>query len=48
MTRGAAATVGAEDFAALAKGRTEGVAQVKLALEADDAAFEQCPVGSAA
>jgi multidrug resistance efflux pump len=48
LTRGSASTLTRDDLAAIAKGRTEGVAQVLLKLSADAAAFERCPVGRAA
>lgn len=48
LTRGSAATLKREDVAAIAKGRTEGVAQALLKLGADPAEFERCPVGRAA
>lgn len=48
LTRGAAATVGAEDLAALAKGRHPGVGQVLVKLEPSAADIEACPIGAAA
>lgn len=48
LTRGSAATLKREDVAAIAKGRTRGVAQAVLKLGADQAEFERCPVGRAA
>ncbi len=48
LTRGSAATIRGDDLAALAKGRSEGVAQVLLTLEADQQDFAACPVGQAA
>lgn len=48
MTRGSSATLGRDDLAAVAKGRTEGVAQVLLTLDAAPSEFEHCPVGRAA
>ena len=47
-TRGAAATVGADDLAALAKGRHPGVGQVLVKLEPSAADIEACPIGAAA
>jgi hypothetical protein len=48
LTRGSSATLGRADIAAIAKGRTAGVAEVLLRLDSDAAAFERCPVGRAA
>jgi multidrug resistance efflux pump len=48
LTRGAAATVGADDLAALAKGRQPGVGQVLVKLEPSPADIEACPIGAAA
>jgi multidrug resistance efflux pump len=48
LTRGAAATVGADDLAALAKGRYPGVGQVLVKLEPTAAEIEACPIGAAA
>jgi multidrug resistance efflux pump len=48
LTRGAAATVGASDLAALAKGRNAGVGQVLVKLEPSAADIEACPIGAAA
>lgn len=48
MTRGAAATLTSTDLAAVAKGRSEGVAQVLLTLEDQRPDFADCPVGRAA
>jgi multidrug resistance efflux pump len=48
LTRGSASTLNRDDLAAIAKGRTEGVAQALLELDADPAEFEHCPVGRAA
>jgi multidrug resistance efflux pump len=48
LTRGAAATVGADDLAALAKGRHPGVGQVLVKLEPSAADIEACPIGAAA
>jgi multidrug resistance efflux pump len=47
LTRGAAATLGATDLAAVAKGRSAGIGQVILSLEPASAA-EGCAVGRAA
>ncbi len=48
LTRGSSATLAGADLAAIAKGRTQGVAQVLLTLDAERAQFDQCPVGWAA
>jgi multidrug resistance efflux pump len=48
LTRGAAATVGADDLAALAKGRTPGTGQVLVQLDPSPADIEACPIGAAA
>lgn len=48
LTRGAAATVGKDDLAALAKGRQPGVGQVLIQLEPSPADIDKCPVGQAA
>lgn len=48
LTRGSAATIARDDLAAIAKGRTQGVAQALLSLDSDDSAFKTCPVGRAA
>ncbi len=48
LTRGAAATLGSADLAALAKGRTPGVGQALVALEASPADVAACPIGEAA
>jgi multidrug resistance efflux pump len=48
LTRGSTATLDRTDLAAIAKGRTEGVAQVLLTLDADPTEFDRCPVGRAA
>jgi len=48
LTRGSASTLTQDDLAAIAKGRTEGVAQTLLKLAVDDHEFERCPVGRAA
>ena len=48
MTRGSTATLGRHDLAALAKGRSDGVAQVLLKLDGDPGEFDRCPVGRAA
>ena len=48
LTRGAAATIGRSDLAALAKGRNAGVGQALIALEASPADVEACPIGQAA
>jgi biotin carboxyl carrier protein len=48
LTRGAAATIGNADLAALAKGRRPGVGQALVSLEPSPADVEACPVGEAA
>src|SRR4249920_1497044 len=48
LTRGAAATIGREDLAAVAKGRYPGIGQVLVKLEPTPADIETCPVGRAA
>jgi len=48
LTRGSSATLAGADLAAIAKGRSQGVAQVLLTLDAERSQFEQCPVGWAA
>ena len=48
LTRGSAATIRGDDLAALAKGRTPGVGQAILALDATDQDRQRCPVGFAA
>lgn len=46
--RGAAATMGATDLAAVAKGRTPGVGQVLVKIDPLPADIETCPIGRAA
>ena len=48
LTRGSSATLDRTDLAAIAKGRTHGVAQVLLTLDPDSSSFAECPVGWAA
>ncbi len=48
LTRGSSATLDRTDLAAIAKGRTHGVAQVLLTLDPDGSGFAGCPVGWAA
>jgi hypothetical protein len=48
LTRGAAATIGAEDLAALAKGRAPGIGQVLVRFEPSPEDIEACPIGAAA
>jgi multidrug resistance efflux pump len=48
LTRGAAATIGNADLAALAKGRRPGVGQALVSLEPSPADVEACPIGEAA
>jgi biotin carboxyl carrier protein len=48
LTRGAASTLGADDLAAVAKGRHAGVGQVIVALDPSAEDIEACPIGAAA
>jgi hypothetical protein len=48
LTRGAAATVGRADLAAIAKGREAGVGQALIKLDAFPADIAACPIGQAA
>jgi hypothetical protein len=48
LTRGAAATIGADDLAALAKGRVPGIGQVLVQFEPSPEDIEACPIGAAA
>ncbi len=48
LLRGSAAVIGGSDLAALAKGRTAGVGQVLLSLQAMPGDQAHCPVGHAA
>lgn len=48
LVRGSAATLGREELVSLAKGRSDGKAQVLLQLEALPGSFHSCPVGRAA
>lgn len=48
MTRGASATLGRADLAAVAKGRTEGLAQVLVRFDSPPEAADGCLVGRAA
>ena len=48
LTRGAAATIGQTDLAAVAKGRYRGIGQVLVSLEPTPADVEACPIGQAA
>ncbi len=48
LTRGAAATVGSADLAAVAKGRQPGVGQALIKLDPSPADIEACPIGHAA
>ena len=48
LTRGAAATIGQHDLAALAKGRRPGLGQALVRLEPTPADLESCPIGHAA
>lgn len=48
LVRGSSATLGRSDLAAIAKGRSDGIAQAILSLDTGDAEFDRCPVGRAA
>jgi multidrug resistance efflux pump len=48
LLRGSASTLGADDLAAIAKGRHPGIAQVIVALPKDNAEIAACPIGRAA
>jgi hypothetical protein len=48
MLCGAAATIGADDLAAIAKGRHAGVGQVLVQFEPSTADIWECPIGAAA
>jgi multidrug resistance efflux pump len=48
VTRGAAATIGKADLAALAKGRYQGVGQALIKLESSPGDIKACPIGHAA
>jgi hypothetical protein len=48
LVRGAAATLGPRDLAALAKGRRPGLGQALVTLDATPADVEACPIGRAA
>jgi multidrug resistance efflux pump len=48
LTRGAAATIGQADLAALAKGRRPGIGQALIKLDSSPADIEACPIGHAA
>jgi multidrug resistance efflux pump len=48
LLRGAAATIGSVDLAAIAKGRRPGIGQALVTLEPSDADLETCPIGHAA
>jgi pimeloyl-ACP methyl ester carboxylesterase/multidrug resistance efflux pump len=48
LLRGAAATIGSVDLAAIAKGRRPGIGQALVALEPTEADLETCPIGHAA
>jgi multidrug resistance efflux pump len=48
LLRGSAATLGADDLAAIAKGRHAGVGQVIVALPKDPPEVAACPIGHAA
>ncbi len=48
LLRGSAATIGADDLAAIAKGRHPGIGQAIVALPRDPAEIAACPIGHAA
>ncbi|MGH6735050.1 MAG: hypothetical protein ACRECX_03080 [Methyloceanibacter sp.] len=48
LKRGAAATIGQVDLAAIAKGRQPGIGQVLVKLDPSPADIDACPIGSAA
>ena len=48
ITRGAAATIGQADLAALAKGRSAGIGQALIKLDPSPEDIEVCPIGRAA
>ncbi len=48
LLRGSASTLGADDLAAVAKGRHAGIAQAIVALPQDQAEIAICPIGHAA
>jgi hypothetical protein len=48
LTRGAAATIGQADLAALAKGRRPGIGQALIKLDSSPADIEACPIGHVA
>jgi len=48
LLRGAAATIGSVDLAAIAKGRRPGIGQALVTLDPSDADLETCPIGHAA
>jgi multidrug resistance efflux pump len=48
LLRGSAATIGAVDLAAIAKGRRPGVGQALVALDAEPGDEAECPIGHAA
>ena len=48
VTRGAAATIGKADLAALAKGRYQGVGQALIKLDSSPGDIKACPIGHAA
>src|SRR6476619_339666 len=48
LTSGAAATIGADDLAALAKGRHPGIGQVLVQFQPSAADIWECPIGAAA
>jgi multidrug resistance efflux pump len=48
LTRGASATLGTDDIAAVAKGRARGIGQVLISLDASPHDVETCPIGIAA
>ena len=48
LLRGAAATIGSVDIAAVAKGRRPGIGQALVQLRPEPADVEACPIGHAA
>jgi hypothetical protein len=48
LLRGSASTLGADDLAAIAKGRHPGIAQAIVGLPKDPAEVAACPIGHAA
>ncbi|GKX35938.1 MAG: hypothetical protein MnENMB40S_35560 [Rhizobiaceae bacterium MnEN-MB40S] len=48
LTRGSASPIGRKDLAAVAKGRTAGVAQALLSLDREGMGPDRCPIGQSA